>query len=162
MSSWYRWDLILSCFTLRVSGDPTESIFGQAGIGISLSIRSEHALSEWIPVKGCLCAVRTDDSVPTSHSLEYRRCLFIIFIYAPTEYKFPEIKDEIHRGVSRLLRSVLSTDVLIVASNSDGKLGYLAETRWHIRSRFSVPFDCIHNGDPPSKFDPTTDCSQRT
>ncbi|TNN21093.1 polyprotein, partial [Schistosoma japonicum] len=45
-------------FTLRVSGDPTATTRGLAGVGIALSLKTEQALLDWIPIDSRLCAVR--------------------------------------------------------------------------------------------------------
>ncbi|VDP80344.1 unnamed protein product, partial [Schistosoma curassoni] len=49
-------------YTLRVSGDPTASSRGLAGVGIALSMKVGQALLEWIPVNSRLCAVRLNGS----------------------------------------------------------------------------------------------------
>ncbi|VDP71023.1 unnamed protein product, partial [Schistosoma curassoni] len=49
-------------YTLRVSGDPTASSRGVAGVGIALSMRAEQALLEWIPVNSRFCAARLNGS----------------------------------------------------------------------------------------------------
>lgn len=47
--------------------------------------------------------------------------------------------------LSRSLRIVFSRDILVVASDFNTQLGYLAETAGHIRDRFSVPIDRADN-----------------
>lgn len=53
---------------LRVSGDPTSRIRGQASVGIALDMRVERALLEWIPVNSRFCVVRSVGSVHVNES----------------------------------------------------------------------------------------------
>ncbi|VDO87021.1 unnamed protein product [Schistosoma curassoni] len=60
-------------YTLRVSGDPTDSSRGLARVGIALSMSTGQTLLEWIPVNSRLCAVRLNGSVRTRKDRDTRR-----------------------------------------------------------------------------------------
>lgn len=71
----------------------------------------ERALLNGILSNSPLCAVRLDGSVCVNGSRLQRRCLF--------DRSPLEAKNEFHQELSRSLRNVRSTDVAIVAGDSN-------------------------------------------
>lgn len=65
----------------------------------------------------------------------------------PSTATSPSQKKEFYRDLSRLLRSVRSTNIVAIASDFSAQLGYLTETKEHIGGRLSVPADRIDNSD---------------
>lgn len=127
------------CFTLRMSSDLASSARGQSGVEITLSMQAGRALLDRIPVNSRLYAVLLDSSIRVNNSRLKRRCLFVVSVYAPTDCSSLEATDGFYRKLSRLIRSVRSMDVTVVADDFDTQLGYLAETEWRIGGRFFYP-----------------------
>lgn len=57
----------------------------------------ERALFDWIPVDSRFCSVRLDDPAHNGSSQLIHRCLFIVVVFATTDYSFPETKDQLYR-----------------------------------------------------------------
>lgn len=64
------------------------------------------------------------------------------------------------RNLSRFLRSVRSTDLLIIAYDLNAQLGYFAETEMHTLGRLSVPAPTTTTDS--SKSVPVTNCFWRS
>ena len=105
---------------------------------MTLSLRSEQALPEWIPVKSCLYGVRLSRSIKVNANRHDSRCLFITSAYAPTDCSSEEEKDDFYRALSRLICSVRSSDIVIVAGDMNAQVGRLHSFESHLGSHFSV------------------------
>lgn len=97
--------------TVRTSGDPVSRVGGQKGD----SHRFERAIQA--------CTVTLDLSQQSLvYSLTGRHCTSVevdwsVFVFSSNVWSFPFIRDEFCSDLSRLLRSVHTTDVLIVAGD---------------------------------------------
>lgn len=87
-----------------------------------------------------------DGLVYIDNSWLNRRCLVIIAVYAPLIAAPLRRTNEFYRELSQLLRSECSID-LVVASNFNAQLRYLAVNKGNIGGRFSIPADRIDNWD---------------
>lgn len=126
-----------------MSGDPISSAGVQAGVGTALSMRTERALLDCIPVNNHLCAVLSESSVRVKSSWFKCHCLFVVSVYAFPDCTFPEFCGQL----SQLLWSAPSIDVLVAAGDFDAQRSYLQEKATLIRSRFFDPADRTYNGD---------------
>lgn len=63
--------------------------------------------------------------------------MLVVFVYAATDFNSPEAKDEFYRELSRLLRSVHSTDNVVIAGGFNAK---------HDTSEDTFPFSADHTG----------------
>lgn len=133
-------------FTLRMSGYPTSSSYGHAGIGVTVRVRTECVRSEWILANTCSCTVRVDASVSVRSTGLQSHCLVVMFAYAFIQSGSSETKDEFHRKLSRLLGSARSMDFVIIAGDFNVQFCYLAKTERHIESRFSALVNRTDNG----------------
>ncbi|CAH8585359.1 unnamed protein product [Schistosoma haematobium] len=139
-----------SLFYVRLSGDPVASSSGLAGVGVSLSARTEAALIDWIPINSRLCAVRLESSIKVRRNRREKRCLFVISAYAPTDYSPDAIKDEFYHQLSVLLQKVRSTDIVVLAGDLNAQIDHIAISyRWRgcvqdCRSFWSTYLDSDH------------------
>lgn len=116
-----------------MSGDSALSSLGQAGVEIAPSMRAKRVPLDWTPVESHLSAILLEGcSVCAINRRLERRCLFVVSVYAPTECSPPEVKDQFYWKLSRLSRSVRSTDAMIVADDFNAQQGYLTKTERHI------------------------------
>ncbi|TNN08890.1 polyprotein, partial [Schistosoma japonicum] len=104
-------------FTLRVSGNPTATTAGLAGVSIALSSKVEKALLDWIPIDSRLYAVLLNGTVRTRKDRDTRRNLFVVSVYAPTDCSSNKVKDGFYRKLSDLLCKTERTDVVIVVGD---------------------------------------------
>ncbi|TNN04779.1 polyprotein, partial [Schistosoma japonicum] len=108
-------------FTLRVSGDPTATTRGLAGVGIALSLKAEQALLDWIPIDSRLCAVRLNGTVRTLNGINCSQ----------PELAWNDIQKAVERAVistNKLDLKVRKTQWISAASAE------LIDTRQHIPS----------------------------
>lgn len=73
--------------TLRLSGDLVSIACVQARVGIAPSVRAESVVLEWISINTRACAVRLWDSVHVNTSRLERSCLFLVYVYTPTDFR---------------------------------------------------------------------------
>lgn len=75
-----------------------------------------------------------------------RPCLFVVSVHTPADYSSSDVKLELNRELSRLFRSVRSTDVVVVSGHFRTQLDYLVVREQSMRGRFSVPADWTDSG----------------
>lgn len=143
--------ILFSGCTLGVSGDPILSGHDQSGLRITLSMRAERAILDWIPVKSRFCAVCLGGSAIFHSDRLSPRCFKSCLCMKPS-FKTPRGERRVLRELSQLPSNVFSKELVGVAGNFNAQLGYLAETRRHIESQFYVPVDRVDNGNNLVQF----------
>lgn len=130
---WSSIEVSLTLFTVRISREPVWSARGHSVIENALSMRAEHALIFGFQSFACSSARRfcTCQQQPT------------VSMHASIHYNSPQAKDEIHREISRLLRSVHPKDIRIVASSFNPQIGYLPTKKEIVASKFLMITDYI-------------------
>lgn len=76
-----------------------------------------------------------------------RLCSFVVYVYAPTDCGSPEAQNRFYWKLSRSLRIVLLTILVVVGGDFNVQIRYLAQTEHHIRGQFFVPVDRADNND---------------
>ena len=138
---------VCSTYTLRVSGDPTASARGLAGVGIALSSRAESSLLDWIPVNSRLCAVRLNGSVRVNKQRNRWRCLFIVSVYAPTDCSADDLKDAFYRDLHNLLQKARQSDVVVICGDFNAQVGRLGPSEKHLGGPYGIHSARTDNGD---------------
>lgn len=134
-----------------------------ASVLIALSMRVELALLFWIEVNSPLCAFRMNGSVRVNANRLKCSCFLLVSAYASTSYRSPKARGELYRGLFLLIRSVHSTNDVIIDGDFSAQLCCLAEAARHIGISYflSLPASLATKIDL-LKFFLTIDCFWRT
>ena len=73
--------------------------------------------------------------------------MFVVSAYAPTDCSSDEEKDNFYRNISTLLRSVKSSDIVILAGDLNAQVGRLDTSELHLGGKFGVDAPRSDNGE---------------
>lgn len=108
----FNHDLFLSI--LCESGDPVPKALDHACVSITLTMRVEYALPDWIPINSRICLVWLDSRVPVAAD-------------CPPTIVLPRL----YRDSPRSFQSMHSTDVVVMAVDFNVQFGCLWKTKAH-------------------------------
>ncbi|CAH8611999.1 unnamed protein product [Dicrocoelium dendriticum] len=117
-----------SRYWLHASGDADAALTGQAGVGNILSAKTEPSLVDWIPVNSHSCAARLTTAVKVASRCKTKRCVFVLSVYAPTDYSPNAVKDTFYHELNARLRSATSPDISVLAGDMNAQVGRLSSS----------------------------------
>lgn len=128
-----------------MSDAPVLIAHGHADIGITVSLKWERALLEWIPVNNHWCAVRPEDSACQQQAAETPMPVR----HVPIDCSSPAVEDQFYQGLYKSLQSIRSTEVRFVAGHFSVQADCCGDIRKNNRSALAHPNDRTDNGGQP-------------